>query len=132
MQDDSNEGVDVTDVDLAIAIYVGQWEIGACENHSDHGIDIADVDFLIVIHITIDCIRMIIDATGDLGRGFTHPSTILVHGIIDLDEVNVFEVDVTALFIHRPVNLEARVVNSIGRQFGIVGQVVHILFYLQV
>ena len=67
MQDDSNEGVDVTDVDLAIAIHVGQWGIGACENHSDHGIDVADVDFLVAVHVAKDGIGVKVNASSDLG-----------------------------------------------------------------
>ena len=129
MQDVANNPVHVGDVDLAILIDIGPNVEDIGEYHTNDSIHITDVHLAIMVHVAIRelgqlGIGMIVDAGSDLGRGLSRPTTVLIHGIIDLDEVDVSEVDVVALLIHSPVNLETGIIGiTLHRNTGgIVGQ----------
>ena len=73
-------------------------------------------------------IRMKVDAGSYLGGGLASPTAVLIHGIVNLDEVDVGEVDMVALLIHSPVNLEAGIIDTLWLRHtgGIVGKVIDI------
>ena len=51
-QDDVDDGVDVGDVDFAIAIHVGSSiVIISTQNHIDDGIHVCNVHFTVAIHV---------------------------------------------------------------------------------